>query len=596
MTEPVLAIKNLSVVLRRNGRDSRILDEIGFDVAPGEIIALVGESGSGKSTIGLALQGLLPQESRPRVTGSIRLAGEELVGAAPRRLRATRRHLVRAIPQNPMAALNPTMTIRRQMQESAGAGDAAIEDWLRRTGLEDAARIADSLPHRLSGGQCQRVLIAMSMMAHPKLLIADEPTTALDVTTQAQILDLLRTLACEQKTAILFVTHDLNVAAALADRLLVLYAGRVVESGRLADILRSPAHPYSVGLLAARFDLDTDRARPLPTLPVEPRNGLRAERACAYATRCRMAQADCTTIRPRLRPVAIHPGAVACLHAEQTPARAGQVYTAAPWPTKAISSSVVALELANVSKSFALGPRWPWGPRREKPVLRSVSLPIMLGECVALAGESGAGKSTLLRIAAGLLAPDSGTVSRIDMIPPQVVYQDAVSALTPWLSIGEQVGERLRPLRIAADERRRRVIEAFELVGLDPALAQALPADLSVGQCQRAVIARAVVLPPKLLLCDEPISALDVSLAATTLNLLGSLRRRLGMAMLFVTHDLAAARIIADRIAILRAGVLVEDGDPDALVAAPRDAYTRSLIAAVPRLPAGRGAADRREA
>jgi peptide/nickel transport system ATP-binding protein len=596
MTEPVLAIKNLSVVLRRNGRDSRILDEISFDAGPGEIIALVGESGSGKSTIGLALQGLLPRENQPRVTGSIRLAGRELVGASPRRLRATRRHLVRAISQNPMAALNPTMTIRRQMRESSGADDAAIADWLRRTGLQDAERIADSLPHRLSGGQCQRVLIAMSMMAHPKVLIADEPTTALDVTTQAQILDLLRDLAREQKTAILFVTHDLNVAAALADRLLVLYAGRVVEIGKLTDIVRSPAHPYSVGLLAARFDLDTDRARPLPTLPVEPRNSAKPELACAYATRCRMAQADCTTIRPRLRPVAIHPGAVACLHAEQTPSRAGQVYTAAPWPTKAISSSGVALELVNVSKSFAVGPRWPWAARREKPVLKSVSLPIMLGECVALAGESGAGKSTLLRIAAGLLEPDSGTVSRTDMIPPQVVYQDAVSALTPWLSIGEQVGERLRPLRIATDERRRRVIEAFELVGLDPALMNALPADLSVGQCQRAVIARAVVLPPRLLLCDEPISALDVSLAATTLNLLGSLRRRLGMAMLFVTHDLAAARIIADRIAILQAGVLVEDGEPDALIAAPRNPYTRSLIAAMPRLHAERGEADRREA
>jgi peptide/nickel transport system ATP-binding protein len=595
MTEPVLAIKNLSVLLRRNGRDSRILDEISFEARPGEIVALVGESGSGKSTIGLAVQGLLPRENQPRVTGSIQLAGQELVGASSRSWRVARRHFVRAIAQNPMAALNPTMTIRRQMRESDGADDASIEDWLRRTGLSDPARIADSLPHRLSGGQCQRVLIAMSMMAHPKVLLADEPTTALDVTTQAQILGLLRDLAREQKTAILFVTHDLNVAAALADRLLVLYAGRVVEMGKLADIVRSPAHPYSVGLLAARLDLGTDRSRPLPTLPVEPRHGARPEHACAYATRCRMVQPDCTAIRPRLRPVAIHPGAVACLHAEQTPSRAGQVYTAAPWPTKAISSSVVALELNQVSKSFEAGPRLPWAGRRRKPVLQSVSLSIMLGECVALAGESGAGKTTLLRIAADLLAADSGTVSRADMIPPQVVYQDAVSALTPWLSIGEQVGERLRPLRVAAAERRRRVIEAFELVGLDPALADALPADLSVGQCQRAVIARAVVLPPKLLLCDEPISALDVSLAATTLNLLGSLRRRLGMAMLFVTHDLAAARIIADRIAILQAGVLVEDGDPDTLIAAPRHAYTRALIAAMPRLQAEREDADRRE-
>jgi peptide/nickel transport system ATP-binding protein len=221
-------------------------------------------------------------------------------------------------------------------------------------------------------------------------------------------------------------------------------------------------------------------------------------------------------------------------------------------------------------------------------VLRSINLSIRLGECVALVGESGAGKSTALRIAAGLLAPDTGRVTRADKAP-QVIYQDAVSSLTPWLSIGEQIGERLRPLRIGADARLRRVGEALALVGLDPALTHALPAELSTGQCQRAVIARAVVVPPKLLLCDEPISALDVSLAASTLNLLGELRRRLGMAMLFVTHDLAAARIIADRIAVLQSGALIEDGDPDTLIATPKAAYTRSLIAAMPSLHAELG-------
>ena len=586
MTEPVLAIKNLSVVLSRNGRASHVLDDISFDAMPGEILAVVGESGSGKSTMGLALQGLLPRDSQPQVTGSIRLAGVELVGAPGRVLRSARRHLVRAIPQDPMAALDPTMTIRRQMRESDRGDDASIADWLRRTGLSDPERIADALPHRLSGGQCQRVLIAMSMMAHPKLLVADEPTTALDVTTQAQILDLLRDLARAQETAILFVTHDLNVAASLADRVLVLYAGRVAEIGRIRDVVGNPAHPYSAGLLAARFDFDSDRSRPLPTLPVERNRLADAEYACAYAPRCTMAQADCTTIRPSLRPATRRAGAVACLHAEQTPLSMKQGAVAEPWSTGVISKTVAALELSNVSKSFATGPRRLWGSRRLRPVLRSIDLSIKLGECVALVGESGAGKSTLLRIAAGLLAPDSGAVARIEMISPQMVYQDAVSALTPWLSIGEQIGERLRPLRIGTEARRRRVAEALALVGLDPMLMQALPVELSGGQCQRVVIARAVVVPPKLLLCDEPISALDVSLAATTLNLLGDLRRRLGMAMLFVTHDLAAARIIADRIAVLQFGELVEDGDPDILIAAPKADYTRALIAAMPRLNA----------
>jgi peptide/nickel transport system ATP-binding protein len=588
MTDHALALDGLSVMLSRNGNAARVLDDITLDAAPGEIIALVGESGSGKTTIGLALQGLLPRESHPRVTGSIRISGVELVGARQRTLRAARRHLVRAISQDPMSALNPTMTIRRQMRESAGSGDAAILDWLGRTGLADPERIADALPHRLSGGQCQRILIAMSMMARPKLLVADEPTTALDPTTQAQILDLLRDLAHAQQTAILFVTHDLNVAASLADRLLVLYAGRVVEIGAVAEVVGNPAHPYSAGLLAARFDLESDRTRPLPTLPTERNRRADPTHACVYAPRCTLARPDCITNRPRLRPAPFHAGAVACHHPDETPSRPELGLADARWPGKVIASDVVALQLTDVGKSFATGPRGLWGRRRPRPVLQSINLAIRLGECVALVGESGAGKSTILRIAAGLVKPDSGTVSRIDVIPPQVVYQDAVSALTPWLSIGEQVGERLRPLGIGAEERRRRVHEALDLVGLDPALMHALPGELSVGQCQRAVVARAVILPPKLLLCDEPISALDVSLSATMLNLLGALRRRLGTAMLFVTHDLAAARVIADRIAVLQSGSLVEDGDPDLLIAAPKTDCTRALVAAMPGLRAGR--------
>ncbi|MET3521892.1 ABC transporter ATP-binding protein [Mesorhizobium abyssinicae] len=587
-TESVLAVKDLSVFLSREGRPSRVLDGISFDMFPGEIIALVGESGSGKTSIGLTLQGLLPRENLPQVGGSIRLAGIELVGAGRRTWQLARRQLVRAISQDPMGALNPTMTIRRQMRESNGEAEGSIEDWLRRTGLPDPDRIADALPHRLSGGQRQRVLIAMAMMARPKVLIADEPTTALDVTMQAQILDLLRGLAREQRTAILFVTHDLRVAASLADRILVLYAGRIVEMGRMQDVARKAAHPYSAGLLATRFDLDSDRRRPLPTLPSERIPSVTIENACAYATRCPIAQPDCTAIRPSLEPASAHSGAVACLYQEQTPLLSTHGAGAEPWPPQAIQQTA-ALRLSNVGKTYPTGARSFWGPRQPQPVLRSVNLSIKLGECVALVGESGAGKSTLLRIAAGLVVPDSGTVTRFDKIPPQVVFQDPVAALTPWLTIGEQIGERLRAVSLDSDYGRRRVGEAMKLVGLDPVLMDALPAEISVGQCQRAVLARAVIVPPRLLLCDEPISAMDVSLAATTLNLLSDLRRRLDMAMLFVTHDLAAARIIADRVAVLKDGELVEIADPDAIIAAPQSAYTRSLIEAMPSLQTGGG-------
>jgi peptide/nickel transport system ATP-binding protein len=588
VTEPVLAVKDLSVTLSREGRPSRVLDGISFNMFQGEIIALVGESGSGKTSIGLTLQGLLPPEHLPKVSGSIQLAGTELVGAGRRTWRSARRHLVRAIPQDPMGALNPTMTIRRQMRESNGGNERAILDWLGRIGLPDPDRIADALSHRLSGGQRQRVLIAMAMMARPKLLIADEPTTALDITMQAQILDLLRDLAREQQTAILFVTHDLSVAASLAQRVLVLYSGRIVEIGRIQDLVRNAAHPYSAGLLAARYDLDSDRRRPLATLPPERAASLNVENACVYATRCPIAQSDCTRARPPLEPASVHGGAVACFHHDQTPSLSAQRVRAEPWPAQTIQDAA-ALKLSNIKKTYPIGARSFWGRRQLQPVLRSVSLTIKLGECVALVGESGSGKTTLLRIAAGLAAPDGGTVTLFDKLAPQVIFQDPVASLTPWLTIGEQIGERLRVVSLDGDYHRRRVGEAMKLVGLDPVLMDALPAELSAGQCQRAVLARAVIVPPGLLLCDEPISAMDVSLAATTLNLLSDLRRRLDMAMLFVTHDLAAARIIADRVAVLKNGELVEMADPDAIVVAPQSGYTRSLVAAMPSLQVGTG-------
>jgi len=580
-TDSVLTVKDLSVILSREGRPSRVLDDISFDMFPGEIVALVGESGSGKTSIGLTLQGLLPREHLPQIAGSVRLGGIELVGAGRRTWQLVRRRLVRSIPQDPMGALNPTMTIRNQMRESNWGSEGSIVDWLSRTGLPDPDRIADALPHRLSGGQRQRVLIAMAMMARPKLLIADEPTTALDLIMQAQILDLLSDFARDQTTAILLVTHDLSVAASLADRILVLYAGRIVEMGRIQEVARNAAHPYSAGLLAARFDLDSDRRRPLPTLPSERTPSINVENACAYATRCPIAQPDCMAARPPLVPTSVHDGRVACLHHEQTPFLSSQVADAKPWPAQVIKETA-ALKLSNVGKTYPTGAKSIWGRRQPEPVLRSVNLSIKLGECVALVGESGAGKSTLLRIAAGLMEPSSGIVARFDKVPPQMVFQDPVAALTPWLTIGEQIGERLRAVSLDSDYGRRRVGEAIKMVGLDPFLMDALPAEISVGQCQRAVLARAVILPPRLLLCDEPISAMDVSLAATTLNLLSDLRRRLDMAMLFVTHDLAAARIIADRVAVLKDGELVEIADPDAIVAAPQSAYTRSLVAAMP--------------
>ncbi len=577
---PVLSVRGLNVQLSRDGRASTVLDGIDFDLAPGEVMALVGESGSGKSTIGLTLQGLLPADAQPDVSGSVRLAGHEVVGARQPELRDIRKRLVRAVPQDPMGALNPTMSIGAQLRES-GLSPTEVLEWLARTGLPDPERIAGDMPHRLSGGQRQRVLIAMSMAAKPRVLIADEPTTALDVTVQAQILKLLKELAREHTTAILFITHDLAVAAELADRVMVLYGGRVAEVGDTRALIAAPSHPYSAGLLSARFDLDSDRSRQLTTLSAEHVRSRPSGPHCNYLSRCPLAETECGQRRPDL--ARREDGReVACLRSEQVPELLARVREAPAWPA-AIESEANALELFRIEKSFGAGGGL-FRPARKSPVLAGIDLRIRQGECVALVGESGSGKSTLLRIAAGLLSPDSGDVSWLGGTPPQVVFQDAVAALTPWLTVGEQIRDRLRPLRLGRTEQDQRIAEALKLVGVDPALQHALPSELSGGQCQRITVARAVVVPPKLLLCDEPISAMDVSLAAQTLNLLGTLRRSMGMAMLFVTHDLAAARLIADRIAVLEKGHLVEIGEPDQVISAPQAPYTKMLVGAVPRL------------
>ncbi len=576
----ILSIRGLHVRLSRDGRPSTVLDGIDFDLDAGEVVALVGESGSGKSTIGLALQGLLPAEAQPEISGSIRLAGREIVGAKPHDLRAIRRSLVRAVPQDPMGALNPTMSIGKQLREGGLSADEVVE-WLARTGLPAPQRIAAEMPHRLSGGQRQRVLIAMSMAARPRVLIADEPTTALDVTVQAQILTLLKDLAREHNTAILFITHDLAVAAELADRVMVLYGGRVAEVGNTTTLIGAPLHPYSAGLLSARFDLDSDRSRQLGTLSSEQRRARPNGAHCNYVTRCPLAGTDCAERRPDL--VRQPDGRqVACFHADRVPDLLAQSREAPAWP-EAAAGDANALELYRITKSFGSGGGLFQRPRQTQ-VLAGIDLRIQQGECVALVGESGSGKSTLLRIAAGLLPPDEGDVSWFGGVQPQVVFQDAVAALTPWLTVDEQIRDRLRPLGLSRAEQNSRIAAALELVGVDPALRNALPSELSGGQCQRITVARAVIVPPRLLLCDEPISAMDVSLAAQTLNLLGSLRRSLGMAMLFVTHDLAAARLIADRIAVLEKGHLVEIGEPDQVISAPQAPYTKTLVGAVPRL------------
>jgi peptide/nickel transport system ATP-binding protein len=457
----------------------------------------------------------------------------------------------------------------------------------------------------------------------PRLIVADEPTTALDVSVQAQVVLLFDRLRREHGCAVLLVTHDLGVAASIADRIVVLYAGRVCETGPAASVLEEPAHPYTKALLAARLSVDGTTAGNDP-MPGEPPNPLSLPPGCAFAPRCSHVEADCEVAPPE--PSArLHGrlGGVACLHQLAPPGdhllddhqrddhqrddhqrddhQRGEKSAGTPLSISVHETSVpvtmqpassrptvggIALELAGVSKAFDVGGR---GADSRLVAVDDLSLRVPVRGSVALVGESGCGKTTTLRMATGLLQPDTGSVG---WAPgggrPQLVFQDAGSSLTPWMAIGLQVEERLRVLGIGKAERERKALEYLGRVGLDTRAARSKPRDLSGGQRQRAVIARALASEPKLLVCDEPVSALDASLAVRVLTLLESLRDDLGVALLVVTHDLAAARRIADEVAVMYLGKIVEQAPAGKLFAHPDHPYTRGLIDASPTTEPGR--------
>lgn len=584
----VLQVADLDVRYGRH-RQVHALRGVDLRIAAGEIVALVGESGSGKTTLALAVQGLLPSESHARVTGSIRIDGREVVDASPDTLRDIRQHSLGAIFQDPLTSLNPSMRVRAQLAEAAPTGTFDMSELLSQVGIRHPDAVLRAYPHELSGGQRQRVMITMALASHPRLIIADEPTTALDVTVQARILELIRSLREQTQAGLLFVTHDLGVAAAVSDRVVVLYAGRVVEEGRTSDILRDPAHPYTAALLAARFGLDVDRAQPLPMLGGEPPSPTAEHYGCPFAPRCPLVIDKCHDAVPRLLPVARHAGSAACIRTEDSSGTMWRPRTesrsAVDEPADSRDNTLV--EAKGLVKRFGGRRRLPWQSRTGGvAALDGVDIRIEQGASLAVVGESGSGKSTLLRVLAGLVEPDKGEVRIAAEDRPQMIYQDATLSLTPWLTVSELVSERLRSTVGDRHERREAAAQALTRVGLSPSVLDHAPAQLSGGQRQRVAIARAIVMPPTLLLCDEPTSALDVSLAAAILNLLRDLQHELGMTMAFVTHDLAAARYIADEVVVMRSGVVVERGRAEEVSHAPRHEYTRDLIAAMPKAAA----------
>ncbi|WP_231396100.1 ABC transporter ATP-binding protein [Mycobacterium sp. URHD0025] len=586
--QPIATVDNLSVTFRRNGRNIHALRGISLTIAPGEIVGLVGESGSGKTVLGFTMLGLLPASAK--IGGSVQVANSDMVNSGTKALRKVRRLDLGAVFQDPMTSLNPTMRIGKQVAEAAGSEHEALR-LLTAVGIPEPERRMRAYPHELSGGLRQRVMIAMAVAGDPELVIADEPTTALDVTVQAQVLRLLQRLRDEIGCSIVLITHDLGVAAQISDRIAVLYAGRIAEIGPAAEVLANPAHPYTKGLLGSRLTLDTARDRKLAALPGAVPSPASPLPGCAFEPRCAAAVGDCATSLPE--PVVVAPQRVsACIRPIPDIAAMSGSSTAGAaglFPAKEQGSSEQppAVALANITKTFSVSRRWldrSADNHGKLHALRGVTMRVRQGESVALVGESGSGKSTLLRIIAGLESPTSGSVQVAGGQRPQMVFQDAGASLTPWLSVGELIAERLRGRKMSAAQRRTAVSDVLERVGLSAEVGKARSGELSGGQRQRVSLARATVVPPSVLLCDEPTSALDVSLAASVLNLIGDLRRTLDMSVVFVTHDLSVARVVADRIAVMYLGRIVEIGPADRVIGDPAHPYTRALVDAIPDL------------
>jgi peptide/nickel transport system ATP-binding protein len=471
----------------------------------------------------------------------------------------------------------------------SGSTDEALK-LLAAVGIPEPKRRFRAFPHELSGGLRQRVMIATAIAGNPELIIADEPTTALDVTVQAQILRLLQRLRDEIGCSIVLITHDLGVAAQISDRIAVLYAGRIAEIGPTAEVLNRPAHPYTHGLLRSRLTLDTARHRRLAALAGAVPSPLTPPPGCAFSPRCVLAMPSCEKSPPE--PTSIGPDRIsACIVPfEAVTAELGSQLTTTTEEIDPTSESRNAADppsvvLQDVAKAFSIGRSWrdrALEHRGKLHALRGISLTVAHGQSVALVGESGSGKSTLLRVIAGLEKPTAGTVELSSGQPPQMVFQDAGASLTPWLSVGELITERLRRTSLSRSERHDAVAEVLQRVGLPMDIAKSRAGQLSGGQRQRVSLARATVVPPSVLLCDEPTSALDVSLAASVLNLIGDLRRSLDMSVVFVTHDLSVARVVADRIAVMYLGRIVEIGPADDVVNRPAHPYTQALVDSIP--------------
>jgi peptide/nickel transport system ATP-binding protein len=606
---PTLRIDNLTVAYRQGDDWLEAVRGVNLTIEAGQSYGLVGESGSGKSTLALAIMGYLGENGAIRA-GQIVLAGRDITGLTPAERQAMWRSQVKLVPQNPLASLNPSLRIGEQLAEGlppngGKSPQARVEALLEMVHLADPRRVARSYPHQLSGGMQQRVMIALALASEPALLVLDEPTTNLDVTTEAVILDLLAELIKDRATAVLLVSHNLNVVAQFCDRVAVLYAGELVEDAPVAQLYQQPLHPYTQGLLDSLPRLgQTRRQTRLAPIPGAIPRLLHLPPGCVFEPRCPLAIADCRQRRPELE-VPAAGRQVRCLRWPELAAHTVSASTATP---EAVLSEVTppaeaepVLNVIDLKKEFAAGRSLGQLLRGVQPppvrAVDGITLRAGRGQTLGIVGESGSGKSTLARCIIGLIERSSGEVSLLDLPLArqlsrrdqstlrqlQMVFQNPEEALNPYHTVGEVLRRTLTHLagysRAEADVGVRRLLAA---VKLDPDYIDRRPTQLSGGEKQRVAIARAFASQPNLLLFDEAVSALDVSVQASILNLLNELQQEQQSAYLFISHDLAVVSYLADEIAVVYLGHLMEVGRTADVLRPPYHPYTEALLSAIP--------------
>lgn len=559
-----------------------IIDEVSFEVVPGEILGVVGESGSGKTTLGLALLGYCKDGTKVGA-GSVKVGGVDLAAMSVKQVRSLRGASVAYIPQSPASALNPALKLRTQLKECLRGRDAdvlkRVREVLREVALPDDDDFLNRYPHQLSGGQQQRVVIGMSFMARPRLIVMDEPTTGLDVSTQEHVLKTVRDLCANYECAAIYISHDLSVVAELADRIAVMYSGRIVEVGRTEEVLANPRHPYTARLLLAVPDLEAKRT--MVGIPGHAPSPLARPSGCAFAPRCTLGDASCTAAPPGV--TAIGPGhEVRCFKADRP----------IPFPLSTPRLASPATESKDpVIKVIGLEAGYGGAP-----VLKDIDLTVQPGECLALLGESGSGKTTLSRCIAGLhhkytgeilldgetLAASSFDRTHQQLRKIQYIFQNPYESLNPRRTVSDLILQPVVALRGKVKNPEAVVRAALDQASLRPDHAYRYPNQLSGGERQRVAIARALATEPEVIVCDEITSALDVSVQSSLVDLLRKLQDEIGLSLLFITHNIALVHNVAQRVAVLQSGSIVELGAVGTVVGNPQHPYTQSLMEATP--------------